>query len=179
MDSYDVRQLSEFFSDDFRSNIGYLRARWRWYTIDLLDLVDFGAPRSRRVGLHRAVRDLARAGRVQISAQLPYDNPFLAEVDYYGNQYGGIDLAEISRHADPRWPGRRGRSLWFRMPPPIVGHIPNDDQLAFLGLLLLDDLVPDALDEFIGTTDRPQAWASSTGHFVKWLFCGPAPGFPD
>lgn len=173
-DCYDTRPVSDLFSREFRSGSGLLRARWRWYTIDLLDLVDFGAPRSDRVSAHRAVGALARAGRVQISERCPYDDPFLAQVDYYGNQFGGIDLAEISQYADPRWPNRQGRCLWFRLPPPVADDVPDDDQLAMLGLLV-DGFIPEAFDEFMGTINRRQAWNSQTGRYLLWLLCGPRP----
>ena len=173
-DTYDVRQASDLFSHEFRSRIGFLRARWRWYTIDLLDLVDFGAPRSQRVSVHRAVRALAETGRVQISASCPYDDPFLSQVDDYGNHFGGIDLAEIRQYADPRWPSRQGRSLWFRLPPPIGDYVPDDDQLTCLDLLL-EGFVPEAVDEFMGTRSRRRAWATNTAHYLQWLLCGPKP----
>ncbi|MGQ9411149.1 hypothetical protein [Mycolicibacterium gilvum] len=35
--------------------------------------------------------------RVQIVDRCPYDAPFLAQVDHYGNRFGGIDLAEIGQ----------------------------------------------------------------------------------
>jgi hypothetical protein len=173
-DCYDIRSVSDLFSREFLRHSVVLRARWRWYTIDLLDLVDFGAPRSHRVSVHRAVRSLALAGRVQVSDRCPYDDPFLAQVDYYGNQFGGLDLAEISQYADPRWPGRQGRCLWFRLPPPIAEYIPEDDQMIRLDLLL-EGFVPEAIDEFMGTSDRRKAWASHTGRYLRWLLCGPTP----
>ncbi|MCV7133652.1 hypothetical protein H7J06_11710 [Mycobacterium hodleri] len=148
-----------------------LRARWRWYTIDLLDLVAFGEPRSHRVSAHRAVRSLARAHRVQIVDQCPYDDPFLAEVDYYGNQFGGLDLAEVTQYVDPRWPGRQGRCLWFRLPPPMTESVPDDDQLIQLEALQ-EGIFPEAFDEFTGTVDRRKAWESDAGRYLRWLLCG-------
>jgi len=118
------------------------------------------------------VRSLARARRVQIIDQRPYDDPFLAQVDYYGNQFGGVDLAEIGQYADPRWPGRQGRCLWFRLPPPITDHVPDDDQLIQLELLQ-EGFIPEAFDEFMGTTNRSRAWNSDTGRYLHWLLCGP------
>src|SRR5262245_24669624 len=56
-----------------------------WYTLDLLDLVQFGAPRSERVSLHRAVHGLHGRHRVQIATARPYDQPFGAYQDYYGH----------------------------------------------------------------------------------------------
>lgn len=148
-----------------------LHARWRWYTIDLLDLFAFGDPRGYRVSARRAVRSLARAHRVQIVDQCPYDEPFLAQVDYYGNHFGGLDLAEINQCADPRWPVRQGRHLWFRLPPPITDHVPDDDRLIRLELLQ-DGFIPEAFDEFMGTTNRNKAWNSDTGRHLHWLLCG-------
>lgn len=174
-DWYDIRTLSDLFPRHFLEECTTLHARWRWYTVDLLDVVAFGDPRSHRVSVHRAVRSLARARRVQIADRCPYDDPFLAQVDYYGNRFGGIDLAEIGQYADPRWPGRQGRHLWFRLPPPITDHVPDDDQLVRLELLR-EGFIPEALDEFIGTTDRSKAWRSDTGRYLRWLFCGPSAG---
>jgi hypothetical protein len=174
-DRYDIRALSDLFSRDFLEQRGVLRARWRWYTIDLLDLVTLGDPRSHRVSAHRAVRSLALARRVQICDRCPYDDPFLAQVDYYGNQFGGLDLAEISQYADPRWPSRQGRCLWFRLPPPIADHVPEDDQLIQLDLLQ-DGFIPEAFDEFMGTTNRRKAWDSNTGRYLHWLLCGTRTG---
>jgi hypothetical protein len=176
-DSYDVRQVSDFFPREFQdySGVSVLRARWRWYTIDLLDLVAFGDSRSDRVSVHRAVGALARAGRVQTTPWCPYGDPLLPQVDYYGDQFGGIDLAEISQHADPRWPSRQGRCLWFRLPPPVADDVPEDDQLTCLELLQ-DGFIPEALDEFIGTANRRHAWQSRVGRYLRWLLCGPGPG---
>lgn len=171
-DSYDIRALPDLFPRYFLDECPVLRARWRWYTIDLLDLVAFGDPRSYRVSAHRAVRSLARDRRVEIADRCPYDDPFLAQVDYHGHPFGGLDLAEINQYADPRWPGRQGRHLWFRLPPPITENVPYDDQLIRLGLLQ-DGIIPEAFDEFMGTTNRSNAWNSGTGRYLHWLLCGP------
>ena len=88
---------------------------------------------------------------------------------------GGLDLAEISQYADPRWPDRRGRHLWFRLPPPITDRVPDDDQLIRLELLQ-EGFIPEALDEFMGTTNRSKAWHSDTGRYLRWLLCGPSAG---
>jgi hypothetical protein len=171
-DCYDLQSVSDLFPSEFLNNHSSLYARWRWYTIDLLDLTDFGDPRSHRESAHRAVRSLARACRVQINDRCPYDNPFLAQIDHYGSQFGGLDLAEISQYADPRWPNRQGRCLWFRLPPPTADHIPGDDQMTQLDLLQ-DGFIAEAFDEFVGTTNRRSAWASPTGRYLHWLLCGP------
>jgi hypothetical protein len=160
------------FPREFLEQCTVLRARWRWYTIDLLDLVAFGDPRSHRVSAHRAVRSLAQTRRLQITDQCPYDDPFLAQVDYYGNQFGGLDLAEISQYADPRWPSGQGRCLWFRLPPPITDHVPDDDQLIQLELLQ-EGFIPEEFDEFMGTINRSKAWKSDAGRYLHWLLCGP------
>ncbi|GAB7072093.1 hypothetical protein JCM12141A_63830 [Mycolicibacterium hodleri] len=170
-DCYDIGALSDLFPRHFLEECTVLRARWRWYTIDLLDLVAFGEPRSHRVSAHRAVRSLARAHRVQIVDQCPYDDPFLAEVDYYGNQFGGLDLAEVTQYVDPRWPGRQGRCLWFRLPPPMTESVPDDDQLIQLEALQ-EGIFPEAFDEFTGTVDRRKAWESDAGRYLRWLLCG-------
>jgi hypothetical protein len=124
------------------------------------------------VSAHRAVRSLARARRIQICERCPYDDPFLPQVDHFGHQFGGIDLAEIGQYADPRWPGRQGRCLWFRLAPPIAEDVPDDDQLTQLNLLQ-GGFIPEAFDEFMGTLDRKKAWTSDTGRYVCWLLCGP------
>jgi hypothetical protein len=170
-DCYDIRGLSDLFPHDFLDQCPVLRARWRWYTIDLLDLVAFGDPRSHRVSAHRAVRSLARARRVQVRDCCPYDDPFLAQVDYYGHQFGGLELAEIGQYPDLRWPSRQGRCMWFRLPPPIPGHVPEDDQLIRLEELQ-NGFIPEAFDEFMGTIDRRKAWHSNTGRYLHWLLCG-------
>ena len=170
-DFYDIGALSDLFPSHFLKQCTVLHARWRWYTIDLLGLVTFGEPRSHRVSAHRAVRSLARAHRVQIVDQCPYDDPFLAQVDYYGNQFGGIDLAEVNQYVDPRWPSRQGRHLWFRLPPPMTDYVPDDDQLIRLELLQ-EGFIPEAFDEFMGTIDRRRAWNSDTGQYLQWLLCG-------
>lgn len=170
-DCYDTRELTELFPDRFLDQYTSIRARWRWYTIDLLDLVEFGDPRSHRVSAHRAVRSLARARWVQIRDHCPYDSPFLAQVDYYGHKFGGLDLAEVGQYPDPRWPSRQGRCLWFRLPPPTLDHVPEDDQLIQLEDLQ-DGYIPEAFDEFLGTTDRSKAWSSDTGQYLHWLLCG-------
>jgi hypothetical protein len=170
-DSYEIRSVPHLFPREFVDHYSALRARWRWYTIDLLDLVYFGDPRSHRVSAHRAVRSLASIGRVQISERCPYDDPLLTQVDYYGNQFAGVDLSEISQYADARWPSRQGRCLWFRLPPPIADYVPEDDQVNCLELLQ-DGFIPEAIDEFLGTIDRRKAWSSRTGSYLRWLLCG-------
>ncbi len=103
------------------------------------------------------------------------DDPFLAEVDHYGYQFGGLGLAEVREYADSRWPGRQGRCLWFRLPPPMTNHVPDDDQLVRLELLQ-EGFIPEAFEEFMGTTDRSKAWNSDTGRYLRWLLCGPSVG---
>ena len=50
-----------------------------------------------------------------------------------------------------------------------------DDQLIRLELLQ-EGFIPEALDEFMGTTDRSKAWRSDTGRYLRWLLCGPSAG---
>jgi hypothetical protein len=162
------------------SAIRWVRARWRWYTIDLLDLVEPGGRRSERVSLHRAVHRLNRAGRIQIADQdrCPYGDGywFGAYENEYGEYVGGFDLSELST-VDPRWPSGRGRTLWFRIPPPrLREHIPEDDQLAQLEAI--EDFQPDAFLDFTETRNRRQAWQSPVGRYIRWLFCGPVPPKP-
>lgn len=56
---------------------------------------------------------------------------------------------------------------------PIADHVPDDDQLIRLELLQ-EGFIPEAFDEFMGTTDRSKAWNSDTGRYLHWLLlCGP------
>jgi hypothetical protein len=153
-----------------------VRARYRWYTVDLLDLVEFGGSRSERVSLHRAVRGLHRRGRVDITTSRPYEQPFGAYYDDYGYLAGGLDLSELST-VDPRWSSGPGRCLWFRLKVPVFhgvdNYFPFDDQMT-----ILDEIVEyqvDAFRDFAETLNRRDAWNSDTGRFIRWLFCGPLP----
>lgn len=149
-----------------------LRARWRWYTIDLLDLVDANSSRSTRASLHRAVWSLHRDRRVQAVGQFPYPQPFSAHINHVDQLVGGVDLFELSR-VDPRWPSRTGRALWFRLPAPDHEAIPEDDQLAVLHFI--DEWRPDPFEDFVATLDRQRRWSTATGQCLKWLFCGHSP----
>lgn len=159
---------------DRRENDLYLpewRARWRWYTIDLLDLVDDNAPRSERVSLHRAIGALACDKRVSVSTTFPYPT-----VVRPGVPFADIDLVSELGEVDPRWPRGRGRCLWFRLPS-RRGRSARWDQawaIRWLNGELTgdDDWMPEAVWEFLGTLDRQRAWASEMGRFVAWLFCG-------
>jgi hypothetical protein len=146
------------------------RARWRWYTIDLLDLVDYGAPRSDRASLNRAVRGLAEAGLIELADRLPYEQPFAPNLDRHGLVVGGVDLNELN-WVDHRWPNHAGRVLWFRLKPPTDPYqIPNDDQIA-----ILDDITrfrPDAFLDFAEAIDHVGRWRTAVGRFLIWLFCG-------
>lgn len=146
-----------------------LRARWRWYTIDLLDLVEADGSRSERVSLHRAVQSLQREGRVQAAGQFPYPQPFCAYLNHVDRLVGGIDLAELTR-VDPRWPSRTGRALWFRLPPPTRDVIPRDDQLGVLDFIA--KWRPDPFEDFVAMLDRRRRWSTPTGQCLAWLFCG-------
>ena len=160
-------------------------ARWRWYTIDLLNLTEFGAPRGERVSLHRAVRSLHRARRLQIATKCPYEQPFGARQNayddygdrddddyYYSDLYdtyvGGFDLSEL-HGVDSRWPHRQGRCLWFRLRPPPMEYVPGDDQTYVLDWIAEHE----SFIEFAETLDRTQAWKTSFASFLRWLFCGP------
>src|SRR4051794_38044934 len=112
-DFYDASKVPDFVDP---TDIPWIRARWRWYTLDLVDLAHFGDPRSERVSLRRAVHGLARTRRLETATSCPYDQPFAAWVNDFGEYFGGIDLNEL-RTVDPRWPSQ-GRCLWFRLPLP-------------------------------------------------------------
>ena len=147
-----------------------LRARWRWYTIDLLDLVEVDSPRSERVSLHRAVRSLHRDGRIEAVGQFPYPQPFSAYISHVDQLVGGIDLTELAR-IDRRWPSRTGRALWFRLPAPEQqDSLPPDDQLAVLQFIA--QWRPDPFEDFVATLDHRQRWSTPIGHCLAWLFCG-------
>ena len=154
------------------SRTRWIRARWRWYTVDLLDLVEPGAQRSERVSLHRAVHGLNRARELQINEMCPYGCLFAPYQNEFDKYEGGLDLSQLST-VDPRWPNRQGRSLWFRLPPPQqVEQVPEDDQLA-----QLEDIEyyqPDAFRDFTEALDHRQAWQSPVGRYIRWLFCGPS-----
>lgn len=103
----------------------------------------------------------------------PYDYRFGAYQNEFDEFVGGVDLSELSI-VDPRWPSRRGRSLWFRLPPPREhGLVPANDQLVELEFL--DDEQPDAFRDFTELLDREKAWRSPVGRYIRWLFCGPMP----
>lgn len=173
-DRYDTREIPQLWGPSPR--IRWIRARWRWYTIDLLDLVQPDGPRSERVSLHRAVRKLHGARRLQIEEMCPYGYWFGRYENEYGNYVGGFKLSELST-ADPRWPSGKGRSLWFRVPPPHPEeHFPADDQVAELESLEYEQ--PDAFRDFTETLNRPRAWQSPVGRYIRWLFCGPEPPKP-
>jgi hypothetical protein len=188
LDTLIQRRDHDCFSDpDLRlddDDLGDVRARWRWYTIDLLNLVEFGAPRSARVSLHRAVHGLHRARRLQIETACPYDqpfgafeNPFYGDYEYYyeydpNDEYvGGFDLSELNT-VDPRWPHRQGRCLWFRLSPPSMDLAPDDDQMYVLEWIGGSD----EFVEFTQTRDRVQAWNTPFARLLRWLFCGFMPG---
>lgn len=164
-DSYAVTPAIEDFVE---RSVTEVRARWRWYTIDLLGVAGFHSSRSDRVSLHRAVRGLHKRGVVEISPGLPYERWFGCEVDELrGVLVGGVDLDELSDF-DPRWPGDLRRSLWFRLQPRRARDFGcSDDQMW-----LLDNLYGDFFDDFTGAFDRKAAWGSEFGQFMRWLFCG-------
>lgn len=173
-DRYDAQRVSGQLID--ASRIRWVRARWRWYTIDLLDLVESGGRRSERVSLHRAVRSLQRARRLQVEETCPYGHVFAPYENEYGEYEGGLYLPRLSI-VDPRWPSRQGRSLWFRLPPPRrLEQVPEDDQIAQLDAI--DYYQPEAFRDFTEARDPLQAWQTPVGRYIRWLFCGPEPPKP-
>jgi hypothetical protein len=177
-DIYDVSKLGSLFRPDEPP----VRARWRWYTIDLLGLAGFDTPRSTRVSLHRAVRTLAKQRRLHIRTENPYNGLFVPYTEaesvagdgvgafHFDDDFvetGNLDLTELHR-VDHRWPSGVGRHLWFRLAPTV--DIPEDDQVAVLQWLNEDR--PDGFVEFTETLDRNRAWKSEVGRFLIWLFCG-------
>lgn len=145
-----------------------LRARWRWYTIGMLGLIDHGAPESQRASIHQTVRALAQAGHLHTATTpYPYGAPFTPHRDECGDAIGGLDLSELCAF-DPRWPPRHGRRLWFRLQP--TPKIPSDDQTAVLHWLAATR--PDEYEDFAASLDRSRAWESDMGRFLRWLLCG-------
>ena len=176
-DRYSTHEIPGLIPDwmGHEPQLRWIRARWRWYTVDLLDLVEPGGPRSERVSLHRAVHSLHWEHRLQIQEMCPHGHWFGGYENEYGDFVGGFDLSELST-VDPRWPSRQGRSLWFRLPPPLDQHVPVDDQMAELEFL--EEGGPEEFRDFTEALDRPQAWQSSVGRYIRWLFCGPLPPTP-
>ena len=145
-----------------RSSAPMMTARWRWYTVDLLGVIGAESSRAERSSAHRAVRALAREGLVQTHAE-PYPH-----------RIGGLDLSELSR-VDARWPVRSGPRLWFRLPgPPDIEDVilddHYDDQVA--AVLTFQVYRPEPFEDFVGATDRVGRWATPTGQFLAWVFCG-------
>ncbi|MCV6966079.1 hypothetical protein H7J50_20030 [Mycobacterium intermedium] len=143
------------------------RARWRWYTVDLLGLAEPGTGRARRVSLHRAAHTLHRAGRLDVAHGLPYPQPFGVGDGFY-NPSKGVDLQEL-RLVDNRWPEGPEKCLWLRLPPPPPDDVPENDQLFFLNGFAEG---PDLFLDFVEAIDRNLAWQSEVGRFLRWLFCG-------
>lgn len=179
-DSYDAADADGLIDPD---ETPVIRARWRWYTVDLLDLVDIDAPRHDRVSLHRAIRSLHRGGKVEIATACPYPTKLGGYRDSGGRQVGGLYVPKLNYYADhivtyypdARWPYTQGRRLWFRLPPPTSrDDIPADDQIAFIDYLHTN---PKAFQDFTealrGHRHEEEAWRSAVGRFVRWLFCGP------
>jgi hypothetical protein len=147
-----------------------LRARWRWYTIEMVGLLNKHSAESRRAAANQTIRTLARRGRVQVwNGDYPYPAPFAGHCSQNDMYVGTVNLAEL--HAiDSRWPPRHGRRLWFRLPPPPRHAIPVDDQIAVLNYL--DTHRPEEFEDFAAALDRRRAWKSPAGQLPMWLLCG-------
>ena len=165
--------------DDFRAAIAANKGtRWRWYTIDLLGIVGRKSTRSARSSAHRAVRQLARNGELEMQESFPYPQRKLAvdSIDHYETGIpivtGGFALNDLAK-VDDRWPSRRGRTLWFRRPPRHGDFDPAK----------LDEVI-DRLDECVGDydslaedshpLDSRDSWQVDCILFLRWLFCGPS-----
>lgn len=167
-DVYDVSDLS----DELDGLCSPVRARWRWYSIDLLGVVDGRASQVERATVLAAVRGLARRGHLDtVRTAYPYTDPFGGYLED-GRRMGRVDLAEL-REVDSRWPAHHGRRVWFRRRPPATAIIPVDDQISVLALLRRDR--PEAFEDFAATLDRRQAWSTPMGHLLAWLLCGNTP----
>lgn len=179
-DSYDAGEITELVDPD---NTPVIRARWRWYTVDLLGLVEIDAPRPERVSLHRAIHSLHDADLLEIATACPYPTKLGGYQNYYGQRVGSLYVPKLSYYpdhmvayvADERWPYAQGRRLWFRLLPPITpDDIPPDDQIVFIDYLHTSN--PKAFQDFtekLRTYRLEEAWISPVGRFVRWLFCGP------
>ncbi len=178
-DTYDAADVSELIDPD---DTPLIRARWRWYTVDLLDLTEVTAPRPDRVSLHRAIRSLHQTGQVEIATACPYPTILGGCRNDYGHRVGGLYVPKLSYHidigvryrVDARWPYTQGRRLWFRLPPPTSRNdIPADDQIAVIDCLHTNN--PKEFQDFtekLRTRKEDEAWTSAIGRFVSWLFCG-------
>lgn len=179
-DSYDAADITELVD---LAVTPLIRARWRWYTVDLLDLTESNAPRSERASLHRAIRSLHQAGQVDIATACPYPTILGGYRSSDGRRVGGLYVPKLSYYidigvryyADVRWPYSQGRRLWFRLRAPTNrSDIPGDDQIAFIDYLHTNN--PKTFQEFIEklrTHAEDEAWKSAIGRFIRWLFCGP------
>lgn len=158
----------------FMADMAMSRARWRWYTVELLGLAGPATTRAERVSLHRAIKSLRNAGELEVRGSTPYDKPFTRI---------GFNPAELSRFSS-RWPDRRGRVLWFRRPPPwdyekalnggyYPEELPEDDGATVLDFL--DVYWPDWFADFCEAADREHRWQTLSGAAVVWLFCGELP----
>lgn len=180
-DSYDASGIIELADPD---GTPLIRARWRWYTVDLLDLIELDTPRPERVSLHRAIRSLHQSGQLEIATACPYPKVLGGSRNHSGLREGGLYVQKlsyypdhiVSYYADARWPYAQGRRLWFRLPPPTdPDDIPADDQIAVIDYLHTSNPKPfQDFTEALRTFRRQEeAWTSSVGCFVRWLFCGP------
>lgn len=165
------------FDDELRRVIdeaGIVRARWRWYTIELLGLTDRETPRGERVSLHRAIKNLGEMGSLEVRESMPYSRAFARS---------GLDGADLAR-LNLRWPHRPGRALWFRTAPPwdtaaverrgwLPDDCPHDDGVYVLDFSHIDP--PDWFADFCGAVDREHRWTTPTGALVAWLFGGTIP----
>lgn len=179
-DSYAAADVTELVNPD---DTPLIRARWRWYTVDLLDLVEIDAPRPERVSLHRAIRNLHQTGQLEIATACPYPKVLGGYQNLHGLREGGLYVQKlgyyqdlwVNYYADARWPYTQGRRLWFRLPPPANRvDIPVDDQIAVIDYLHTCN--PSAFQDFTDRLRRHReedAWTSPVGRFVRWLFCGP------
>lgn len=160
--------------DEFTWRGRTLRARWRWYNLSRLSLIDPTTTRSRRVALNRAIHRLAEDGELELRDQYPYywflapdHRGFALDDDGFTSEPDWSEWLEIQR-LNPDSP-RPGRSLWFRRPPD--GDIPNDDQIAVL--IRVDNYTyEDELEEFIYMRDRERAKHSEMGRLLHWLLHG-------
>ncbi|WP_131816228.1 hypothetical protein [Mycolicibacterium porcinum] len=166
--------ISDFLSADI--DVDVVRARWRWYTVDLLGLATPDTPRSARVSLHRAIGALERSHEIEVvRRKLPYSQPFGGHIDRYERLVGGIDLAELT-DVDSRWPARPRQVVWFRLPPPHPDYegVPADDQIAVIDAIE-GEWTPEPFEDFVGSIDPLGRWYTPVGEFLTWIFCGSRP----
>jgi hypothetical protein len=142
--------------------------RWRWYTLEMLGLVNSTTPVSVRSSYSRAVRSLEAEGLLQTRNRFPYDAWFLTPPPPDDEFKLYIDPAHLSP-----WPARPGKPLWFR----IQQDEPQDWNDLYelqdaLWLFKLFDIEgpDDEMADFAGMVDQRAALRSPPAQWLRWFF---------